>query len=326
MKKFIILLALVCTSTTAFALPKQPVLDKIENSLFGFTYNNESEITRLNRIENDVYGKTSNNSTQSRIAKLSKDLSAKELGNEIEPKEDTFEEPEDSWVISEEPKGENIDYPIINELEKQVFKQEYKQENIKTRLAKLENKAFGKSYQTDDLSTRVDRLKAELKPKSYENQKIAQQENSFYTDDIGKMEQNYHLNEYGNDYNFDYDAFNNRQSMMNFDDDFRSYDYGYQKEPVFKPSKKVNISKIEKALYKTNFENEPMDHRLTRIESSVFGTSFANDNESERIARISSAINAQKSAQKYDSNGFSKNMATAMQIGTILLMVLACIL
>ena len=76
----------------------------------------------------------------------------------------------------------------------------------------------------------------------------------------------------------------------------------------------------------TKFENESTASRLSRIESSVFGTNFSNDSESERIARISSAINAQKSARRYDSNKFGQNMATAMQIGTIILMVLACIL
>lgn len=79
-------------------------------------------------------------------------------------------------------------------------------------------------------------------------------------------------------------------------------------------------------MYKTKFENEPMASRLSRIESSVFGTSFSGDNESERIARISSAIQAQKSAKRYDSNKFGQNMATAVQIGTLILMVLACIL
>ena len=88
----------------------------------------------------------------------------------------------------------------------------------------------------------------------------------------------------------------------------------------------MSLSSIEKAIYKTKYENEPTSQRLSRIESSVFGTNFSQDSESERIARISSAINAQQSAKRYDSNRFGQNMATAMQIGTIILMVLACIL
>ena len=69
-----------------------------------------------------------------------------------------------------------------------------------------------------------------------------------------------------------------------------------------------------------------MDNRLSRLENAMFGTEFSNDDNETRAQRISSAYRAQKSANKYDNNKFSQNMATAMQIGTILLMVLACIL
>ena len=53
MKKIIIFLGaiLVFSTQTAFASPYTSTIDKIENSLFGFTYSNETETTRLNRIE-----------------------------------------------------------------------------------------------------------------------------------------------------------------------------------------------------------------------------------------------------------------------------------
>ena len=69
-----------------------------------------------------------------------------------------------------------------------------------------------------------------------------------------------------------------------------------------------------------------MDNRLSRLESTMFGTTFATDTQEDRVRRISSAYKAAKSASKYDSNKFSQNMATAMQIGTLLLMILACVL
>ena len=219
-----------------------------------------------------------------------------------------------------------IDYPVINELEKQVFKQEFKSQNIKTRLSKLESKTFGKTYENDDLSSRVDRLKAKIKPQTFMANGMQQQENKFYNDTIGKMDDNYHLDQYGSP-NFDYDFYNKRNNSQNFsfpqDDDYFS---SSSQSNVFKPTKTMSLSSIEKAIYKTKYENEPTSQRLSRIESSVFGTNFSQDSESERIARISSAINAQKSAKRYDSNRFGQNMATAMQIGTIILMVLACIL
>ena len=322
MKKIVVFLVFAMTLQTAFATQNTAILDKIENSIFGYTYSDEAENARVNRLEEKVYGQASSGQLQNRIAKLKKDLAADVIGQEIEPKEDTFASDEDSWVYAKEPvESTKIDYPVINELEQQVFKKEFKDQNIKTRLSKLETKTFGKTYDSDDLSTRVDRLKAEIKPQNFMANKIAQQENQFYDGDIGKLDENYHLNSYGNP--FDYDMYNqmNNQNSSDYDDYYTS-----STPNVFKPSKPLDISAIEKKLYRTNHENEPMDTRLSRVESSVFGTVFANDTESERIARLSSAINAQKTAKRYDSNKFSQNMATAFQIGTLILMVLACIL
>ena len=327
MKHLIVLLTLLISCQITFAGPNTSILDKIENSIFGYTYPNETEEARINRIEKNVYGQTSTGQISTRVAKLRKDLAADMMGKEIEPKEDTFAEPEDSWVFAKEPvEASKIDYPAINELEQQVFKKEYKEQNIKTRLTNLEKKTFGKTYENEDLSTRVDRLKAEIKPVKFMDNKIAQQENYFYEDEIGRLDDDYHLDRYGD--MFDYDEYNQRSSMMN-NYNYNSYDEYEQYSPsrnIFKPSKKLNISTIEKTLYNQKYENEPMSTRLSRVESSVFGTVFANDSESDRIARISSAINAQKSASKYDSNKLGKNLGTAFQIGTILLMVLACIL
>ena len=327
MKNLIIFLLLLFTCQTALAGPNSVVLDKIENSIFGYTYSNESEQNRLNRIEENVYGKVTNGQINNRVARLKKDLSVDQMGKEIEPTEDTFAEPEDSWVFAKEPvESTKIEYPAINELEQHVFKKEFKDQNIKTRLSNLEKKTFNKTYENEDLSTRVDRLKAEIKPKKFMDNKIAQQENDFYDGDIDKLDQNYHLDRYGDP--FDYDSYN-QHNQYNEDYDFHSYDEYDHYSPsrnVFKPSKNLNISTIEKTLYKQKFENEPMHARLSRVESSVFGTVFANDSESDRIARLSSAINAQKSASRYDSNKIGRNLGTAFQIGTILLIVLACIL
>jgi len=324
MKKFVVLLSvMLITMNSAQAGPNSKILDKIEDSIFGYTYSTDNETTRLNRIEEKVYGKASNGQVQNRVAKLKKDLSADLIGQEIEPKEDTFKEEEDSWVFAKEPvEASKMDYPAINELEKQVFKKEFKDQNIKTRLSNLETKTFGKTYDKDDLSTRVDRLKAQVKPQNFMSNMIAQQENDFYNGDIGRLDENYHLDSYGTP-SFDYDAYNKTHNRMNYPN---YSDYDDWTSSSYDNPKPLNISKIEKTLYKQKYENEAMPKRLSRIESSVFGTTFDSDSNSERIARISSAINAQKSAKRYDSNRFSQNMATAFQIGTLILMVLACIL
>lgn len=322
MKKYAVLIILLITCQCVMAI--NPTLDKIENSLYGFTYTNESDNSRLNRIEEKVYGKKSSGQTQTRIAKLKKDLSVEQMGQEITPKEDTFRDDNDSIVYEKEPaEAATMDYPVINELEKHLFKKEFKNQNIKTRLSNLEKKAFNKTYEKEDLSTRVDRLKAELKPESFNG--LMQQDNSFYDGPIDKFAQNYHLDEYGIP-PYDYESGNKTPSF----DSFSNYDNEYYSVPSNFPSgkapKNMNISAIEKKLFKQKFEKESTTQRLTRIETNVFGTSFPSDSEKDRLSRISSALSAQKSAKRYDSNRFSQNMATAFQIGTLILMVLACIL
>lgn len=310
MKKFIVILSLILSVNGVYAASQySSLLDNVENSLYGFTYTTQDDATRLNRIEESVYGQTSNKSTQQRIAKLKTDMAADLIGQEITPKEDTFAEDQDSYKdrIAEEklpPAGANVDYPSINELEKQVFKQEFKNKDLNSRLASLEEKSLGKTYADDDFSSRVERLQAKIKPKSFMDNSIAQSSNDYFDEDAIPLDKNYRLDRYEAP-DFDYDAYNARNSRQ---------------------PQRVNLASVEKSIFKRSFAQEPMDNRLSRLESTMFGTTFNSNSEQERIDRISSAYKAQKTVSKYDSNKFSQNMATAVQIGTLILMVLACIL
>ena len=295
---FMNLLFAPCT----FAASNTEILNKIENSLFGFEYNNEDEASRVNRIEENVYGTVSNGDINKRIAKLNKDLGAELYGQEIEPCEDTLarEEEEKEVLSSEDP---NIDYPVINELEKSVFNKEFKNMKVKDRLAQLEKKVFTKDYTADDLSTRVDRLREQVRPQGLEQQ-LANAVDTYHTEGYYPPP-------------IDYDGMTIGGTSSSYDSDSYSFPMA---------GRKVNLSTVENALYHQNFKNESMSNRLARVEQSMFGESFEDQDEKTRIGRISSAFNAQKSASKYDSNRFAQNMSTAMQIGTMILMILACIL
>src|SRR5574344_268164 len=291
---------------------KAAMIDNIENSLYGFTYNSQDETTRLNRIEETVYGKKSNKTNAQKIAKLKKDLSADLIGQEIPPKEDTFMEDSDyekTVVDNNIPQGSNIDYPIINEMEKKVFNKEFKTNDVNGRLAKLEQKAFGKTY-NDDLNTRVERLQSKLLPQA---NSIAQSDDNYYDDDdfsantAQNFPKNYTLPQYGNPDDFDYDSFNSRNYQS-------PNQYGKSSS-----TRTVNLTAVENAMFKQSYTSDPIENRLARIEAGMFGTTFDNDSQTERLERIGSAFKAQKSAKKYDSNKFSQNMTTAIQIGTIIL-------
>lgn len=310
MKKFILILSFLFITNPCIASSQYgAILDNIENSLYGFTYTTSDDASRLSRIEESVYGQSKpNKSLNERIASLKKDMSADLIGQEIAPKEDTFAEDEYKYNdrIAEEkmpPAGANVDYPSVNELEKQVFKQEFKNQDLNSRLAKLEKQALGQTYETDAFSSRVERLQAKIKPEALMENKLADSSNSLYDEGSIPLDKDYNLSGYQPP-EFDYDAYNARNQ-----------------KPV-----RVNLASVEKSIFKQSFNNENMNNRLARLESTMFGTTFDTDTQEDRLRRISSAYKAQKTASRYDSNKFSQNMATAMQIGTILLMILACVL
>lgn len=321
MKKIILLIVITLIfNTGAFALTAtQATLGKIEDSLYGFQYNGEKDLSRLDRIETTVYGSPSTKSQSERIAKLKKDLAADLIGQEITPVEDTFADPQDSYKTEEPPKAaSNVSYPAVDEMEQKVFKKTFPKDDISVRLSNLEKKTFNKTY-SDDLSTRVDRLKAEIRPDSLMSNSIAQSSNTFFDqDDTLPLGSDFHMNKYSQPDRFNYDAFNARQNAM-YQDDFDNFS-----SP--KPAKKASLTTVEKKLLRQNFDGDTMQNRLARIEQYMFGTVFDSDDEKTRVERISSAYNAQKSAGKYDSNKFAQNMTTGVQIGMLILMVLACIL
>lgn len=309
MKKLITILFILLSINTGFCANSNSALfDKIENSIYGFTYSSEDEVSRLSRLEKSIYGESKKDkSINERITTIKRDMSADLIGQEITPKEDTFAE-EDTYKeeLAQEtmpPAAANVDYPSINELERKIFKQEFKTKDLNSRLANLEKESLGKTFETEPFASRVERLQAKIKPNSFMNNSIAQSSNNYYDGDIAELDKDYHLDSYGSP-EFDYASYNSG---------------------TIKPQK-VNLASVEKSLYKTTFNNDNIDNRLTRLETTMFGTTFAEDTQDERISRISSAFNAQKTAKKYDSNRFGQNMSTAMQIGSILLMILACIL
>ena len=86
------------------------------------------------------------------------------------------------------------------------------------------------------------------------------------------------------------------------------------------------ISKLERKILNGDYSDESNNDRLARLENAVFDTDFYYDDESERIDRLEGAVKGQKSANRYDGNKFQQHLNTALQIGAMILMVLACIL
>lgn len=306
MKKYLSIIFVLMLFCQTICLGSQ--IDNIENFLYGFTYSNQDETTRLNRIEKTIYGASTNKTNAQKLAKLKNDMASDLIGQEIKPVEDTFRDEDDEYLAIDEKiaPGSNIDYPVINEMEKTVFNQEFKSNDVKGRLAKLEQKTFGKTFD-DDLTTRVDRLKSKIRPQN----SIAKSQDSYFDNSPITLSDNSYLPAIGSPYDFDYDSYNSKHTF-------------YNNQP--QKYKNTSLNSVEKGIFKQTYQGDNMENRLARIESSMFGTTFDNDDTEIRLNRITSAYNAQKTAKRYDSNKFTQNMATAVQIGTLILMVLACIL
>lgn len=290
-----------------------PLLSRMETSLFGINYDSQNDNERLTRLEEVVYGKSSTSSVPQRVEKLRKDLEADLIGKEIKPKKDSFAEDDSPQGDAVEKADENVNYPIVNMLENEVFQREYKTMDINKRLANLEQKVFNKPYNNDNLNSRVERLKTTVIPSDRIATRNSQDNLEFpdpdeYSAPVPKKPNYYSAK--GEDFDsFDYNAQNSVLDEVSSDSDIQ-----------------VPLSALEKTVLKKSFPNDPVSNRLSRLEAKIFNTSFVQDEPNVRLDRLSSAYRAQKTSKKYDNNKVSQHMSTAIQVGTMLLMVLAMIL
>ena len=272
----------------------ESIITKIENDIYGFDYSNDSSQNRVSRLEKSVYGKTSTGDINKRIKRLSADISADVIGLEIEPTEDTFKENEETVADS------SVNYPIVDEIEQKIFNQTYKQRDFHSRIVAIERKIFGKIYDVDDYSTRMDRIKAKVMPDTiaksgfdndYTNQSYYDN-NALTTNDLSALGRNRFSMPFGQK--------NYSRPYANYGD----MTGGAATLPA----------------------NPNLNDELAQLEYETFGTEFSNEDTATRVKRLNSVSKAKKSASKYDSNKFSQRMSTAMEIGAMILMILAMVL
>lgn len=285
-----ILIFIVPTPSQCAINTQNAQISKIENELYGFDYTKDSVEKRLSRLEETVYGKSSNGSVNNRLKKLATDINADLIGLEIEPTEDTFK--------TDEPIADStVNYPIVDEIEMKLFNQTYKNRDFHTRIVTIERKLFGKIYDVEDYSTRMDRIKSEVMPERLAQEKV-------FGYDKGDLD--YALN------SKDLSGINSsRYSGM----------MPYGQENYSRPYANYGDMTGGAMPIPENLEDE-----LAQLEYNTFGTEFSNEDPQTRIKRLNSVNKAQKSSQRYDSNKFQQRMSTVMEIGAMLLMILAMVL
>lgn len=294
-KYFVILLFVLCLMCRASATEgKIDTLSKIENSVLGVEYSNQKTEERLTRLEEYVYGTKKKGNTSERMKKLAKDLNADVIGQEIPPSSDTFDT-EDDFVADS-----SVDYPIINDVEKKLKISSKPSQSLHSRLVAIEKNLFKNVYDTDDFYTRVERIKGEV----YKN-----------SDTVVQGYDDLNLPEYSSD-----EILNGMVPDSLINRSFSPFQSGRNCDNNSK------LAMLEKKILKSTYPDESENDRLTRLENCMFDTDFYYDDTSERINRLEGAVKGRKSADRYDNNKLQQRLNTAMQIGAMILMVLACIL
>ena len=322
MKRYwVLLICMTCLTTSpSFAFGGYSALiTPIENSFYGVDYAEEKDEARLQRLEETVYGEAKTGDIKTRLNKLREDISADMIGKEIEARPDTFADDSpktaysDSYTDRQTPKeptvykeDSSVSYPVVDTMEQIVFKKEYKNSDINNRLTKLEQEVYKQIYPSDDLYTRVDRLKKSL---LIEEDKYLANYQDVFSDDNPTYQD---FEDYQPNYNRNY----NTQQYYSYDNNGSNYN----------DNKKLSLDDIEKSVLKKRYKNDDVNTRLSRIENKLFQTDFQEDDESTRLNRISMAHTAQKASNAYKGAGLQEKMATVMQIGMTVLMILAMVL
>ncbi len=295
-KKIIILLTLLLMNIQVpmISIGANSNITEVETSVFGYDYKNESDIKRIERLERYLYGTKKNGDIDKRLNDIKTDIgftSKNKQKNKLPTSSDKKLSENLNQSLNNELMGlkENstVDYPIVDSMEKEVFKTIYKNEDIYKRLDRLEEKVFN-SKSTASLNERVNKLASAISPMK--------------------------------------NTANNMNNYSYSSDELNEYYAKSGLETVNDQSLPFQLAVLEQELLRNIYDNDNIANRLTRLEQKLFKRTFQSDNDISRLQRIMVAYDAKKNSYKYENNRKMQNVATFSQIGGILLMILAILL
>lgn len=271
----------------------------IENELFGAEYKNETITKRLDRIEKYLYGDIQKGTSAQRINKI-----ADTSGISFAPKQTA----EQKRIAAADfmPEEKDVTYPVIDMLESKTFNKTYQGENVYKRLERLEQKAFGKTCE-GDLSARTDKLKAELlaiKPDkiTYDN--------------------NYKPNVVKSYNNFENDFYTDNSDSYTYSNGYKGYPTG----GAANIDTDYGLSALENFVFGDTYAHMSSNDRLSKLERKLLNKTFDSDDINSRMERIAAVASAKGTSAQYNENKWAKYVSTGIQVGSILLMILAMIL
>lgn len=263
-----------------------------------FAFAEDSTTAQISKIEESIWGfKYSKDDNLKRLSRIENNVlgttnSKLTIENRIKKLNEamgfeSYEESKKQAYEINDTEISGINYPRIDKLEYQMFSQTYEKENIYKRLDRLEKKIFGSS-QEGTLASRTERLNAYVKEDRLTD-------NNFYT------QKPYQPTE-------DIEQYMGSQNKFETSDMF------------------IQLAGLETLLFSKTYSHDPVGLRLNRLERKIFQRDFSSDDDYLRMQRLQAAANAQQTAKLYEANKIQKYTSTGLQIGSILLMILALIL
>ena len=287
MKK-IILIFLILITQSIICFAQNTIIDQIENTVFGYNYSNETDTKRIERLESYLYGSKKTGNTKKRIENIQNDIG--------------FISQEEKNLTKIKQQEEKIKKEIKNNLSALP-----EDESVEYPMVdKLESELFNTTYRNENIYQRLDRLETQV------FQKTSTEPLTNRVDKLANVilpKKRFQRNE-------------DNYSQQELDNYYRSNGLA----PIDNNAIPFQLAVLEEELFKNNYEQDNIANRLNRIEEKLFNRRFNNDSDTTRLQRIMVAYDAKQKSYKYENNKRMQNMATASQIGGILLMILAMIL
>lgn len=289
-KNLLLLLLLIFISLfiglKAFADTYSNDVSLIEQELFNATFANNSIQKRLSTIEKDLYGTD--------FPKLSTNKRIEKIKKDFGYS--SFEEQTqlqtDTFAQERTRKDKELqeaDYPSVDRLESVVFNNIYNSENIYKRLDRLEQKLFGATNQTSTLSDRVSALNKMVIKDDGDTFTSTRTKTHTYTSKRPK--QDIQLGKYSSNRNYDFE-----------------------------------VAVMEQQILGQTYKYDDISTRLSRLEEELLKNNYSSEDTISRLERLSTVILAQKTAPNYETNKFKQFFSTGMQVGSLILLLLATIL
>ena len=253
----------------------------------------------ITSIETTMFGYDFNSETETaRLDRIEKHLYGEKKKGNIQTRLKDIQD-DTGFTVAKKQLPKNIENKITQDL-KEDSTVEYPM------VDKLEEEVFKTTYKNENIYKRLDRLETQI---------FNQTNNDSLNNRVDKLASVINPKKQIK-----------RQEEYTTNNDLNNYYRNNGLEPVNNDSVPFQLAALEQNILKKDYMNENISTRLNRLEKEMFSRTFQNDSDVIRLQRIMVAYDAKKDSYKYENNRKMQNMATASQIGGILLMILAMIL